>query len=480
MFDVIYGGIDDIYADLVSPGVAKLPSKTEIRAFMNERLQRSIWVQDAADGVGSGGNDYQAFQDALDYAATEGHLLVRAKPGVYNIEGDLDAPEGVGLAGDGPQGSNPAYGTTIIHHSDGNFLTYEGSGRAFASTGGVVHNLLIVKGDSYAGGRAIYLKSTDNDHRPGEMILSNILIANWFADSSAQWEHPVEIDGSASNDAGNRGVRTVTMIKVRGAACSIPGETMLINQATHLYMFACGLDQGVGQPAGIRFRGHIDSCYIFAAGFSGSVLIDASDTNNSMNNFHFYGKCSGTFINNDTAARGVVCASEISGSPINKSKYLLCNFPAKPQVAIAYRASIDPNKTGAGGAAVAVTVDAELLDPVGLASSGGFSCLVAGRYRVRIALTCAGLSASHTAAVLNIKKAGSASQVFSKVFNPSNSLWTSEYFVFDHEADMVLEYGDSVSFDFSVSGGSATVDFYGAAGSTYNTIWTVEYTGTGA
>jgi len=224
------------------------------------------------DGVA---DDTAAIQAAINAAYTQYNRPVYFPCGIYKITGTITITQGVMLIGAGSQGSSDSFGTTIIHHSNSDCLVWNGSGTLYAGTGGGLQNFQILKATGYSGGNAIKIVSTNDTQRPGEMVLSNILVA---MQSTGLWQRGLFIDGSATVTPGSAGVRSVHCFKVRVAACTENNEYIKLTTVVHFAATGLQIDQATGTgTVGMTIDGaETTNIFVTGANINGNLLIQPS------------------------------------------------------------------------------------------------------------------------------------------------------------------------------------------------------------
>ena len=245
---------------------------------MQEKLTEVVSVKDfgaVGDGVT---DDTAAIQKAVNAAVDAGNSCVYVPQGVYKISDVITIPQGVPIIGNGGQGSSVDYGVSIVHASNGNCFVFDGNGADFAGTGGALKNMIITKASGFSGGDAIKLVGTDDGHRPGEMMLENLLV---YQGSGGNWSRGLNIDGTANTTPGSKGVRSICLIKVRIADCSTNNEYIVFNQAVHVTGNHVQVDTGSGTgTCGITIKGDSDNIIIPSAIINGNLVVSPSSTSN--------------------------------------------------------------------------------------------------------------------------------------------------------------------------------------------------------
>jgi hypothetical protein len=194
-------------------------------------------------------DDYAAVAAALTAAAslTSSSATVFFPAGTYKISQGLVIPKGVHLRGDSGYGQGTW--TQLKFTGSGNFITFNG---ADSVGGGRIENLLITR-DGQSGGDAIKLIATSGTARPGEILIQNVLVSSF--DGTYTWGRGLHIDGTAANTVGSKGVRNVRLDKFRVADVSTVGESIYINQGTHIVGTHIQVDTGIGSAPGIKTAG---------------------------------------------------------------------------------------------------------------------------------------------------------------------------------------------------------------------------------
>jgi len=429
--------------------VAAAPESLEI-----SRAREISSVKDfgaIGDGVA---DDTAAIQAAVNASYRNFNRTVLIPNGIYKITGTIEIGQGVMLRCQGSQGSNERFGTVFKHYSNQTCFLFNASGAPFAGTGGGLENCLILKAAGFSGGSAIEIIAQSDRQRPGEMLLTNILA--YGEGKSGRWAHGLHIDGTACNEPGARGVRSVNCRKIRFSDVSTPHQTVLLNQVTHFYAHGLAIDPSAGAEGGLLLKGHNDGVYLNAFGCAGAVEIVANDANNATHNLHIDGKIGGSFTNNDTEADGTLELS--SGGLANKSRLLKVIASRVPETA-ATRAAPDRNVTG-DGTAYRVNFDAKSLDPLNNFAGNNFVCTVAGRYAFSVGIALQGIEPAHNRCEISLIKSGAHKRTVLDLSHPSQQA-TSGQLSRTLSCMLELAYGDSVQVTVKVSGGSRSVGVQG-------------------
>ena len=402
-------------------------------------------------------DDTEALQSAINSSYKEQNRAVLVPNGVYRISETIVVGQGVMLRGTGSQGSTDRYGTVFKHFSNEACFRFDGSGSAYAGTGGGLENFLIIKAAGYKGGNAIELVAISDQQRPGEMLLTNVLA---YGESGGLWSHGLVVDGSACKTPGARGVRTVNCRKVRFADCASQHQSVVLNQATHFYAHGLAVDPGRGAEAGILVTGISDGIYLNGLACAGTFEVAANEGGNSTRNLHIDGKVGGSFINNDTEVDGTVALSGIGGLA-NKSRALKIIASKSPEF-LAVRGSALQGATGDGTTAQ-LPFDAKVFDTLGSFGGKAFTCTVAGKYHFTLGVTYDKVGAEHTRSEISIVSTGQTRRAITDICNPA-AMAASGSLTRSLSCTLDLGFGDTVSVSIRVSGGSRTVAIHGAAG----------------
>lgn len=427
-----------------------------------------------------------AFAAALTASYGRNNATIHVPNGVYRKNGKTTITQGTMISCEGSQGSNQAYGTSFIHYSTGDCFEWTGGGADFTGTGGGLTNCLIVKADTYQGGEAIKVTATSDDKRPGEMVFDNVLVYGIGSTAGAGgngglWARCLNIDGSACNTPGSRGVRTVVMRKCRFAEATTANETVVLNQVTHFYSDGLAIDTGDASAAqGLTIKGICDGVYMSNSAIGGTFTITANDASNQLNNFHFSGKISSTFTNNDDQVNGVLSASfdEAGGYVLNNySSSLKCITNINPL----FRMQSNSTISNVTGNAVNYTIvwDTEGLDQGNnwTAGNADFNCACAGKYEFYSRVTVTGIASANTRSDLQITRTGSSTISATAVANPFAGADGSGNFSDDVQFTVDLVYGDVVRVRQSVNGGTQIIDVVGGGASTLYSYFEGRYIG---
>lgn len=456
------------------------------------KLRRRIDLLDkaGADNTGATAND-TALATALTDAYSNYNKPIDLVSGIYKFTGTQTITQGVPLFGEGGQGSTETYSTVLKQYSASDFIKYNGAGAAASGTGGGLRDFLIAKADTFQGGTAITLLATSSipEHRPGEMILSNILILGVGSTAGpggpgGLWERGLVIDGTACNTPGGRGVRSIHGYKIRVADCTVSGESVVINQATHLFLTGLQIDAGdaTGVTPGVTIKGINDNVNFLGIDNNGSVAINVGDaTTPTVTGLTMIGSIGATFINNDTISYGNVILGMTPGSVagfvlINKSPNLSMRTPINPAFQISLAAATANNKTG-DATVYAIGFDTENFDRGNnfALPSGAYVCRCAGLHRFRAQVTLANLPAGSSDATISLVRTVGSTTTITKAVQVTPN--TGNFATLEVSGSFWLAYDDQVSVAVSVSGGAKTVGVYGSATTTIYTAFEGEYLG---
>ena len=420
-----------------------------------------------ADPTGAS-DSLPALNAALSFSYARGNRTIRVRNGVYRLNGRARITQGVMIVCEGSQGSNAAYGTVFKHYGTDDCFVWDGSGAAFAGTGGGLMNALILQ-CAGPGGTAVKVIATGDDNRPGEMTFSNVLA---YAESSAAslWSRGLVIDGSACNTPGARGVRHVHMYKCRFAETSTPEQCIVINQVSHFFGRGLISDVGDGADGDMLLKGINDGVFLSALELGGDLRIVANDASNSTNNLRIDGMLGGFLQVDDAQVNGTadLAMSQTAGYVLlNRSKDLKISSnltPAFEMVRSAPAADVTGDGTG-----YSVIWDTENFDAGNNVSTGAntFTCYCAGRYRFDAGVSLAQVGVAHTRADLAITQAGSVARSHAVVTNPA-AIAAGGNATLTAACVLDLAYGDTVSVTISASNGAKVVDVFGAGGTIYS------------
>lgn len=235
--------------------------------------------------------DWAVLQEAVcyveDYADEGIHQTLWLDHGTFGIIGTLTCRGGVKIKGQGAQGSNNALGTNFVVFADGGgCIQWLGdspgpTGGGFSGTGGGLSSCGIWRaggsargGTTYTGGTAILIQAQDANHRPGEMILDNVLIA---AEGTSTWLRGLEVDGVGATALGASGVRSVNLYKFRATCCTDDQKYVYLKQVTHFFAHHLEVDTGTGDAAGMTIEGYCNDVFIVNAEINGGVVVTDRD-----------------------------------------------------------------------------------------------------------------------------------------------------------------------------------------------------------
>jgi len=402
-------------------------------------------------------DDSDAFDAAIVEAMRRHNATIWLSAGrSYRITRTLRMRQGVVISGPGSQGSTTGFGCSIRHFSNDDLFVWDGSGEEYAGTGGGLRNVLITKAPSFAGGTAIRLVSTRDDHRPGEMLFENVLAyGERSGGQQGLWDHGLIIDGSASDVAGARGVRSTRWFGCRFAGCRVPQQTMVLRQATHAYFVACAVDESSGQSPGLWLEGHNDDIHFTAMALGGALTIAPNNQRNSLRNFTYSGKIGAAFVNQDAEAEGMLSAVfEGTYALVNKSPGLKLSTNLNP----AFLLATNGGRIASGGGGDLVW-QSEVHDQGNnfRTPDNGYKCIAAGLHQLSatLALQTGRAGRAEFEMRLTHRPADGAPRAFSRRF-ASSSGQPGEVISADLSITLDLRYGDRV--------GVSLIDLKGNAG----------------
>jgi hypothetical protein len=408
----------------------------------------------------TGVNDSQpAIQAAVDAATLAYHSAVMVPCGIYRMNSGVVMGEGIKIKCESPQGSNSQYGVSFRHYANGDCFTWNGNGRAFAGTGGgLIGGCYIQKEATFTTGRAIYVVATDDDHRPGQMAFDTILIA--AETGGGLWDIGVEIDGTACDTPGGRGVRTTRFNDVRVAACTTNNKYFFFNQATHLYG-NIQMDTGTGTGTlGMTIDGDWD--HIFLDVRVGNVIVNYTGSGNP--DLQLSGSCD-TLDINSTAIIGTATIKATSGITNQATLFRISSWIVDDFTA--FVSNTVGNTTG-DGTAYTVIFDTESYDPNGCHNSatGVYTVKVAGICDLDWCVVLTSLGAAHTTGelVLDHRDSGGSSrnQIHTK-YNVGAMRDAANQCSISNSIKLKVFEGDTLRVTMMVSGSTKTVGIGGAA-----------------
>jgi hypothetical protein len=435
--------------------ISQRAARGAVRRSLMSRLEELPLTPEDFGAIGDGeADDSSAFEAAIAEAVRRRNATVWLTGGrSYRITTTLKLPQGVAVVGPGSQGSSSGYGCSIVHHSNGDLFVWDGTGQAFAGTGGGLRNVLIVKPPPYEGGTAISLIATSDSHRPGETVFENVLVyGESSGDRQGLWDHGLRIDGTAADTDGARGVRSTRCIGCRFAGVKVAGQTILLRQVTHAYFLGCAIDVGRGAArGGVTIEGVSDNVHFVAAGIAGDVLIGI-DGSGSVANFHFAGKIGGHFINEDPTATGSLVASFSPTGQVlqNRSRGLRTVTNIDPAFRLVRR-----NQASLALSAEPSTIgwDAEVHDRGNniQVPTGPYRCLNAGLHRFAAGVVVTAQVEGEIVLSFVISRAGGGSELVSV----AGRAIAGQRATVSHAATIDLDFGDSVSIALSADPGGS-------------------------
>lgn len=441
-------------ADTGGP-VLQRAGRGAVRRPLAARLDDLPLTPEDFGALGDGdADDSGAFAAAIAEAARRRNATIWLTGGrTYRITRTLVIPQGIAIVGPGSQGTTSGYGCSIRHHSNGDLFVWNGTGAAYAGTGGGLRNLLIVKASGFGGGTAISLIARDAEHRPGEMLFENLLVYG-EGGGSAQgfWDHGLLMDGRAVDAEGARGVRSTRWIGCRFAGSRAIGRTILLRHATHAYFLGCHVDRGGPAAAGVTLEGTNDNIHFVGVGIGGDFLI-GGDAGGTVQNFNFNGKIGGRFANYDPAATGTLVATFGPTGRyvlINKATNLRTMTNIDPGFRVIRR---EPQSLRLSAQPEAVGWDAEIHDRGNniLVLTDRYQCMNAGLHR--FAATVALVPARAGTIILSLIRTradGGRDPISTFVQAEAGNMTT-----LSADATMEMGYGDAVSVALSADAAAA-------------------------
>lgn len=398
-----------------------------------------------------------ALTKAISVALKDKNRPIKVKGGNYKFQDEHRIPQGIKIICEGSQGSTVGFGTSFEHHSNGNFLVWDGSGdggASFRGTGGGIQHALIVKADGFAGGYAINILATDDNHRPGEMQLEDLTV---YASGSGQWARAINFDGTACVTPGAKGVRDISLFKVRVAGCSDDNKYINISQGVHVHGSYVQIDTGNGTGiAGMTIDG--DSSGICLAAVEINGVVQVNDTATEVN---LQGRVNTLDVNNASAIGSFIGSGSLL---FNESKSFKI-VSSRADAFAAKRTTSQANVTGDGTSAT-ILYDSERYDKNDSfdPATGIFIAKVAGLYQFNAIVSYSGLTSSHTlheTVIIHRDSGGSTQNTIAVTGNPWATATPSGTSSVRLGCQLDLAAGDSVRVQGTVSNGAAVVDITG-------------------
>lgn len=413
-------------------------------------------------------DDTIPIQNCINFAISINHKQVYIPIGIYKITSTLLISEGLMIKGDGSQGSTIGLSATFKHYSNGDLFVFENTGRSFYGTGGGLKDgILIVKENGYNGGKAIKIFATNDSNRPGEMMFENILI---YGSGTGTWLTALDVDGTNCNTAGSKGVRSISLFKFRVAGCTNSNKYINLNQVTHFSGNFIQIDKANGTGnEGMTIQG--ESTNVF---FSNSNIpyINIDSTGTDINFSSTF--CIQIFVNT-TNIKGQY-NGVVDDRIINKSKDFSFSTSKNPAF-LGRLTSLLSNITG-DGSQPTINFNDVVFDKNTQYSSGVYTILVAGRYRISSRLQFIGIDSSHFSSNGYIEHRNSTSSI---VGIYENIQWKSgsnlpQRFVEANDVVIECNYGDTISVKPYVAGGTKTVSVLnGTSSNQYCTNLSINY-----
>lgn len=389
------------------------------------------------------------------------NVPIRALSGQYKLTGEVIIPQGVLIECAGSGGNTQQYGTTFVHYSNGNLFVWDGTGTAFAGTGGGLKDCLILKADTFSGGDAIKALATSDGNRPGEMFFENVVI---YGIGTGLWERGLHIDGTAVTTAGSKGVRSVFLNKFRVADCTTSNQYIYINQGVHVTGTHVQIDQadGSGTP-GLTIAGDSENVNLSNFIINGNVVVADNATHVNLH---------GRVSTLNVAGTSVIGTANLSVTSqiLNASKtFKIAASNLKPAF-LGVRTTAAADVTG-DNTNYTVVFDSETFDKGGdfNPATGKFTANVAGVYKFQAMVLFSDLASGHTRAdvVLNHKDSGSSTVgSYAAILNPF-AISASGNAAVPISVEVEMSKGDTMEFVVNVSGSTKVVNVFGTAATIY-------------
>lgn len=400
------------------------------------------------------------FNNAISAATQEGNAGVVVPQGKYLINGTITLHQGVPIIGQS-MGSTLDYGCSILHAGTGDCFKWDGNGITNKGTGGGLRDMLIVKQTGVSGGYAINLVATDDNHRPTEFWFQNILI---YATGTGQWARAFNIDGTACNTPGGKGVRDIAIFKLRVAGCSDNNKYINISQGVHVHGSYIEIDTGNGTgTTGMTIDGDGGPVCLSSIEINGNVII-----NDTSSNVNLQGHISTLDVN------AVACNGSFIGSAATITN-VCTDFRIVSPLVGAFSARLtsttSSDKTG-DGTAYTVIPDTEKFDRDSSFdnTTGIHTPKQAGLWSYYARATINNAGAGHTRydiAIVRQNSGGTEQERANSVVNPANSLITSGRYTQEVVGEFFLNEGDKVFVSVTVSGSTKTVGLLASDQLTY-------------
>jgi hypothetical protein len=412
-----------------------------------------------ADPTGSDATD-DILEDMIAVSANASHAAILFAPGKYRFTtGNIVCGYGIKIMGSGSQGSNEDVGTVfLIDFNTNYFVRWDGSGGAgFLGTGGGFSHLLMVIADGRTPGQIIYEYAIDDDHRPGEMMHTDVLIYGLGTGVSTC---PLEIDGRNANTPGGKGVRTTHFHKVRVASSSTNNKYAWFRQATHVYG-DLQMDTGNGTGTlGMTIDDDWDHIYLDLR--VGNVIVNYTGSANPSLNLR--GSCSSLDINS-TAVIGscpikVTTGITSQATLVRISSHIVDDFTA-------FVSSTIGNATG-DATAYTILFDTESYDANSSydPSTGIYTVKVAGICDLDWGTVLTSLGAAHTTGELTLDhrdSGGSSRNQISTKYGVGPMRDAANQCGIQNHIKLKVFEGDTLRVVLTVSGSTKTVGVGGAA-----------------
>lgn len=461
LYEFTYSSVDTAWKagnpDLIESRIKYVRTAAEISAGVTPTNYQYEPYSDLRTGIDITGaaDSTAAVQALIDSATEQYHHTVTLPHGIIRVDGTITVPEGVMIVGRGSGGTNGAYGTVIDHRSTSDCFVFDGSGTAFAGTGGGLKNVLIIKHTGFSGGNAILIEAQGDDNRPGEMVLENILS---YGDGTGLWARGLYVDGRLADTGGSKGVRSVVGIKCRFADCTQNLQYVYLSQAVHCTFMHLQVDQGSGTgTVGMTIDEESENINLVGAIINGEIEINGDATH-----VNIVGRVSTLDVN------GTGCVGTFNGSASTITN-AGPDFKIVSGAASAWmvRLTADSLNVTGNGTVATIVFDTEDHDRGSNHSAGVVTVTQAGLYEVRARVTWLNLTASVTRAEVRIVRknsGGSALNTTQTIINPSTGIYIAGGFLTQSIVEQFfVNEGDTFEVQVMASGEAGdTIDVEGS------------------
>lgn len=404
-----------------------------------------------------------ALHAAVDISELRGCIPILFPPGHYKFA-DTYPMGPVPFRGLDQSSAGSGRGVRFSHHSNTDFLIWNGGTTLFAGTGGGFENGWIGKASGFNGGKGISVIAQSNDLRAGEIKFDNII----FTGSSGGylWETGFFLDGTAANTPGARGVRTCLIKNMRITGCSANNKYAHFKQCTHMHA-DLSLDTGNGSGTlGITFDDYWENVELVLR--SGNCIFNHTGTPGvDVVALKMEGILVTTLDINYVGVKGSFTGD--AGSFTNASQ----NFKIFADRADSFQGRLNASMTNAtgDGTSVYANPDTAIRDRNSNFLGGAYKINCAGEHEILSVITLGNVDAAHTSASIGIQHLNSAGTLIDEVqmlVNPAAARTSGNQASFSMTRRLVAAEGDLVRHRALVSGGTKTASIVGGAG----TRWT--------